>query len=299
MMIRGAYTALVTPFDSNGELDEEGLRKNIQFQIANDIDGIVVLGSTGESSTLTAKEKERVIHIAVEEAKGQIQIMVGTGSYSTQQTIENTLLAKKLGADSVLIITPYSNKPTQEGLFQHFKAIDEATHFPTVVYNVQGRTGVNVTTDTLMRIACLPNIVGVKEASGNISQISEVMEFVVNKHSNFSLMSGDDGITFPLMALGGHGVISVVSNLIPKQVKSLVSAMEEGNFNQARKLHYQLMPLFRGAFIETNPMPINAMMNHFGMPAGKCRLPLCDLTLENAQKLNVLLNSRNWFDLDY
>lgn len=291
---QGVYTALVTPFDAKGQLDEEGLRKNIRHQIACGIDGIVPLGTTGESPTLSSKEKEHIISIAIEEAKGKIAVMVGTGSYSTQQTIENSLLAQKKGADMVLIVTPYYNRPTQEGIFQHFKAVASAITVPIILYNIQGRTGQNIATDTLKRIADLPGIIGIKEASGNMGQISDVIEMVARHHPNFSVMSGDDALTFPIMAMGGLGIISVAANLIPKQVKSLVTAIQKGDYKTARELHFQLMPFFRAAFIETNPIPIKAAMSHYGMPAGSCRLPLCDMSPENLSKLKAVLQQTNW-----
>jgi 4-hydroxy-tetrahydrodipicolinate synthase len=288
--IRGAITALITPFTTNGKLDEEGFKQNLNFQISNGIDGLVPLGTTGEAPTLTHEEKEKVIKLTVKAAKGKVPIIVGTGSYSTQLTIEYTQQAAELGADMALIVTPYYNKPTQEGLYKHFKAITESTPLPIMVYNIQGRTGQNLETNTLRRIADLPNIIGVKEASGNISQVGEVIETIARHRPNFSVLSGDDANTLVLMALGGDGVISVISNLIPAKVKQLVEAIEKGNLPLARELHYQMMPIVRGAFLETNPSPIKAAMNYFGMPSGGCRLPLCDLTTENIKKLSDILD---------
>lgn len=286
--VSGVYTALVTPFLADGTFDEQGLRHNIRYQISFGIEGLVPLGTTGEAPTLSSNEKERVIQIAVEEGKGKAIIMVGTGSYSTQQAIENSLKAERLGADSVLVVSPYYNKPTQEGVYLHFKAIHDAISIPIVVYNIQGRTGMNIQTSTLRRLAQLPRIVGVKEASGNFNQINEVIEVMRRERKDFSVMSGDDANTFPLMALGGNGIISVVSNLIPHHIKQLVTLLSEGDYEQARVLHYQLMPIFRDAFIETNPIPIKAAMTFAGMPAGGCRLPLCDLLPENRK---VIQNS--------
>lgn len=288
--VRGAYTALVTPFDREGKLDEEGLRHNIRYQINHGIDGIVPLGTTGESPTLTHAEKERVIRISVEEAKGKIPVVVGTGSYSTQQTIENTHLAENLGADMVLVVTPYYNKPTQEGIYLHFKALVESTSLPIIIYNIQGRTGQNISTDTLKRLADLPRVVGVKESSGNVGQISDVIEMIARHRPDFSVLSGDDSITLPLMALGGHGVISVCSNLVPGLVKQMVEALENQDYKQARELHFRLMPLFRDAFIETNPIPIKTAMAHYGLPAGGLRLPLCAMHPENKRKLLTVVD---------
>jgi 4-hydroxy-tetrahydrodipicolinate synthase len=286
----GAYTVLVTPFTPSGEVDYEGLRHNIRFQIEEGIEGLVALGTTGEAPTLTHSEKEKVVHILVEEACGKVDILVGTGSYSTQQTIENTLLAKQWGANGALIVTPYYNKPTQEGLYRHFKAIAEAVDLPLILYNVQGRTGQNLQTETLKRLSKIPSIIGVKECSGNLVQIMEVME-AVSHRPDFSIMSGDDILTFPIMALGGHGIFSVVGNLFPRAIKELVQYLQDGDFESARRLHYQLMPIFQGAFIETNPIPIKSAMNLHGLPAGGCRLPLCEMMPENLNKLqNILKN---------
>lgn len=289
MFLKGLYTALITPFDSQGQLNEEGLRQNLRFQIKQGVDGVVVLGTTGESPTLTTEERKKIIQIGLEEVKGKVHFLVGTGSYSTQDTIEKTLQAQEAGADAALIVTPYYNRPTQEGLYQHFRAITEAVSIPICVYNIQGRTGQNIQTDTLKRIASLPHIIAVKEASGNISQITEVIETVSRPHPRFSVLSGDDALTLPLIALGGHGIISVVSNLVPAPMKALVKACLTGDFKEAQSMHYQLLPLFKVAFLETNPMPIKAAMHMCGMDAGPCRLPLCDLLPENASKLQHII----------
>lgn len=287
--VKGVHTAIVTPMNASGELDENGLRANIRFQIKNEVDGIVALGTTGEAPTLSDQEKSRIMKICAEEINGKALYMVGTGSYATQQTIENTLKAEQHGADMALIVSPYYNKPTQEGIYRHFKAIADAVNTPIVVYNIAGRTGLNIQTDTLKRLADLPRIVGVKEASGNIIQMCDVIETLSRNRPDFSVMSGDDSLTLALMAMGGHGVISVLSNLVPASIKALVRHMEEGKYDQARTIHYELAPLFRAAFIETNPIPIKAAMDFCGMAAGGCRLPLCGLSEENAQKLKAVL----------
>lgn len=289
--VHGVYTALVTPFTEDGQIDEAGLRTNIGIMMDNRIDGLVPLGTTGEAPTLSSAEKRRIIELTVKEANGKIPVMVGTGTYSTQQTIENTVLAANLGANFALIVTPYYNKPTQEGLYLHFKAIAEASPIPIIVYNIQGRTGQNMQTDTLRRLADLQNIIGVKEASGNISQIGDVIEMIARHKPEFSVMSGDDNNTISVMALGGHGVISVASNLIPKQVKSLVKAMEMGEYDLARNIHYKLNTFFRGLFIETNPIPIKTMMNSWGLPAGGFRMPLCEPSTESKKKLDEILTT--------
>lgn len=288
-MIQGLYTVLTTPFDSVGALDEEGLRQNIRYQLLHQVDGIVALGTTGEAPTLTSSEQQRIISICVKEINGQVPLMVGTGSYSTVEAIEKTRLAAAKGASSALVVTPYYNKPTQEGIYRHFKAIAEAVDIPILVYNIAGRTGQNIATETLKRIAEIPGIAGVKEASGNIHQIMDVIEVMRTFRPEFSIMSGDDALTFPVMTLGGHGTLSVLSNLIPEQVKALVAHLQNGNSAAARQLHYQLLPLFKGAFIETNPIPIKRAMQAWGMPSGPCRMPLCDMSPENEKILLQLL----------
>jgi len=283
----GAITAMVTPFSQNGEVDYGGLRNNVRFQIKEGISGLLPLGTTGETPTLSAEEKEKVAKAVIEEAGGKVPVLVGTGSYSTKTTIEQTKKAKELGADAALIVSPYYNKPAQEGLYLHFKSVAESVDIPIIIYNIQGRTGVNIETGTLLRLSSIKNIIGVKEASGNINQMMDVINQLPK---DFVVLSGDDSLTLPLMSLGGRGVISVVSNLLPKKVSRMVELYLEGKTEEAKKLHYELLPIFRAAFIETTPMPIKAAMSICGMPAGKCRLPLCDLQPQNEEKLkNVLV----------
>jgi len=283
--MQGVYTAIVTPFNSLNQLDEEGLRRNLRFQLDCGIDGIVALGTTGECPTLTKTEKERIVQICIEEIKGKVPLIVGTGSYSTEQTIENTLIAEHSGADMALIVTPYYNKPPQEGIFHHFKSTAEATKLPIIVYNHMGRTGQNIQTETLMRLADIPSIIAVKECSGNITQMSDVIEKIAMHRHDFSVLSGDDSILLPFLSIGGDGAISVISNLLPKQIKTLVQAALEGNYMVAREMHYRLAPLFRTLFIETNPIPIKAAMSLYHMASGSCRSPLCDLLPENKKLL--------------
>lgn len=291
MKLETLYTVVITPFDKGGKLDQEGLRKNLRRQLKHGIKGIVVLGTTGEAPTLSSKEKRSIIEIAAEEVKGKAQLMVGTGSYSTEHTIEATREAQELGADGALIICPYYNKPTQEGLYRHFSAICDALSFPICIYNHQGRTGQNLETATLHRLLACPSIIGVKESSGSIMQFNEVLEMVGKHHPHVKVLSGDDALTLPLMAMGGYGVFSVASNLAPEPVRKLVQAASSGDFVQARAWHYQLLPFFKGTFIETNPIPIKAAMQLCGMPSGGCRLPLCDLTPASSQKLEQVINS--------
>jgi 4-hydroxy-tetrahydrodipicolinate synthase len=288
MTISGVFTALITPFRGDA-VDYDGMRNNIRFQIEQGINGILPLGTTGEAPTISPEEKKNIIALAVEEGKGNVPVMVGTGSNDTATTIENTRLAKKLGADIALVVTPYYNKPTQDGIFQHLKAVNDAVDIPIVVYNIQSRTGTNIQTETMARLAELPNIIGVKEASGNINQIGDVIDTIVNRSKSFSVMSGDDGMTLPLLALGGHGVISVVSNLVPARIGAMINAALNNDLYQAAKIHFELLPLFKGAFIETNPIPIKAAMNMCGMAAGNCRLPLTPISAQAELKLKEIL----------
>lgn len=288
MHLGGLVTAMVTPF-IDGHLDLKGLSSNIQHQLSQGVDGILVLGTTGEASTLTHEEHERIIAFAVAETAGRVPVWVGTGSYCTQQTIEKTKRAKSLGADVALIVTPYYNRPGQEGIYRHFEAVAHNVDIPIVVYNIPGRCGTNIETSTMRRIAKLPNIVGVKEASSSIHQVGDVLQMIATESPNFKVFSGDDLLTLPLMALGAVGVVSVVSNLIPERIKALVTAAAEGNFALARDLHFELMPLYKAAFIETNPVPIKAAMQLCGMPAGSCRLPLYQMSDENTRFMHQLL----------
>ena len=287
MKFEGCLTAMVTPFDENLEVDYDGLRQNVRFQIENDISGLVPLGTTGESPTIHEDEREQIISAVIDEANGKVPIIIGTGTNSTEKTIQHTRQAKDLGADAALIVSPYYNKPTQEGLYWHFKAVNDAVDMPIIVYNIQGRTGVNIETPTLLRISELENVAGVKEASGSISQM---MDVISQLPKDFIVLSGDDNMTLPLIALGGRGVISVVSNLFPRMVSDMVGFALNRELDKARDLHYILMPIFKGAFIETNPIPIKAAMTLAGMPAGKCRLPLCDMSQQNLGKLKDVLN---------
>ncbi|MFH1590724.1 MAG: 4-hydroxy-tetrahydrodipicolinate synthase [archaeon] len=288
MRLRGTYTALITPF-AGEEVDYEGFRVNIRHQIKEGVDGILPLGTTGETPTLTEAEQERLITIAVEEASDDIEVLVGVGSNSTAHTVENARRAQRLGANMVLVVTPYYNKPTPEGIYQHFKAVHDAISIPIVVYNIQSRTGKNIETPLLARLAQLPRIIGVKEASGNVDQMGDVIDTIKGADPTFSVMSGDDGLTWPLLALGGDGVISVVSNLVPGKVSEMVTAGLAGQMEEARRMHYALLPLFKVAFIETNPIPIKAAMGMCGMAAGGYRLPLVPMQPENATKLKAVL----------
>lgn len=287
MRFQGLYTVLITPFTDQGELDIPGLRLLIRRQIEAKVDGIVAIGTTGESPTLTDEETEIILKITREETRGMVQWIVGTGTFSTAKSVALTRRAYELGADGAMIINPYYNRPTQEGLYQHYWALNECG-IPLIVYNHQGRTGVNITTETLRRIADLDNVVAVKEASGNMQQIIELIAEMRGK--DFAVLSGDDALTLPLMALGGHGILSVVSNLVPEEMRALVDALQEKDLTKAQEIHHQLMPFFRAINLETNPIPIKMMMHMEGLPAGSCRLPLTDLDERYLPQVERILN---------
>lgn len=284
-MFKGAMTAIITPFDASNRLDEEGLRQNIRFQLDNGINGIVALGTTGESPTLTAKEKARIIEITADEVDERVPVIIGTGSYSTDATIENTLQAKSMGAHAALIVTPYYNKPPQEGLYQHYARIADAVDLPILIYNNPTRTGQSISTSTIKRLAEHPRIVGIKDSSGSILQMMDIYESVCLQREDFSLLSGDDPLTFACMAIGGHGTISVLSNLLPSPLVTMVQALQQGQYDEARAIHYKLQPLIKALFSETNPMPLKAAMEHLGMAAGSCRAPLCEIQAETKEQL--------------
>src|SRR3989338_8717665 len=287
-MFKGAITAIVTPFLENGDVDEESLRNLVEFQIKNGIDGIVPCGTTGESPALDYEEHHRVIGIAIDAANGT-PVIAGTGSNSTREAIDITRKAADAGANASLQVCPYYNKPTQEGLFRHFSAIADAVDIPIIIYNIQGRTGINLETATLARLAKEhSNIIGVKEASGNVSQMMDVISTLPK---SFTVLSGDDNLALPLMALGGRGVISVASNIIPKEMHQLAEYALNGDFGNAQKLHYQLLPLFRGIFIEANPIPIKSALAMKGMIKESYRLPMCAMKPENKEKLRQVLDN--------
>ena len=280
----------------NGDIDYEGFRELIEFQILECIDGILPLGTTGETHTLEEDEEERLIRAAVEAVKGRVPLIIGTGSNDTRHMVAYTRRAKDLGADAVLVVTPYYNKPNDSGLLRHFEAA-AGLGIPVIVYNIASRTGRNIPTALLEKIARFPGIVGVKEASGDINQMGEVIERIAGGTAGetagggrpFAVLSGDDALTLPLMALGGDGVISVISNLVPARVKALTKAGLEGDFAEARRIHYQLLPLVREAFVETNPVPVKAAMNLAGPPAGPTRLPLGGHEPRNGETLRAVL----------
>ena len=289
-MFTGCGTAMVTPFKEDLSLDEATLRSLVRRQIDFGIDFLVPCGTTGESPTLTHEEHLRVVQITVQEAKGKVPVVAGAGGYNTAEVIALAKEIEALGADGLLSVTPYYNKPMQEGLYQHYKAIASATKLPIVIYSVQGRTGVNVEPATLKRLSEFKNIVGVKEASGNISQMSAVLSQVPE---GFDVLSGDDAITLPLIALGGRGVISVVSNEIPAEMTQLARLANEGDFVAARALHRKFLPLMDINFVESNPMPVKAAMAAMGLLKPVYRLPMVPPQPASIRKIEDVLASLN------
>jgi 4-hydroxy-tetrahydrodipicolinate synthase len=295
--IKGVYTALVTPFNEAGEVNYERLGELLEKQIAAGVNGVVPMGTTGESPTMFNAEHDAVVRYTVEKVAGRIQVWAGTGSNNTQQAIRTTREAQKAGADGALIVTPYYNKPSQAGLKRYFNDIAEACDLPIIVYNIQGRTGVNVETETLAEIACLPQVVAVKEASGDLGQMTDVLDRICHRQDpEFRVLSGDDALTLPLMSIGGHGVISVVSNLVPERMVALVRAAEQGDYATARQIHFELLPLFKASFIETNPVPIKAAMTLCGLDVGSVRSPLAPLTEASHQRLVDILRGMDLID---
>jgi len=281
MMFTGSYVAIVTPF-KNGRIDEDAYKKLIEMHASAGTDGIVPCGTTGESPTLTPEEHEKFIEMTVKLVNKRMKVMAGTGSNSTAEAIEYTKAAEKAGADACLVVNPYYNKPTQKGLYEHFKAVAGSVKIPIIVYNILGRTGVNVATSTLAELAKIPNIRGVKEASGDLSQMTEVISAC---GPDFSVLSGDDALTLPLMAVGGHGVISVVANIIPADVKAMISAFNKGDLKTAQEMNRKMLPLVKSMFIETNPIPVKAAMAMLGLISPEIRLPMTEPSDENKAKI--------------
>lgn len=285
-MIEGVLPAIITPFTKENNIDEEGLRQNIEFLIENGVSGIVPGGTTGEAATLSMKEHEKVIEIAVD--CSTVPVVAGTGSNNTTEALELTGFAKDAGADASLLITPYYNKPNDKGMLAHFRKVANAVDIPIILYNVPSRTGINLKPELAAELAKESNIVGIKEASGNLEQVTKILE--LTQDEDFVVLSGDDALTLPIMALGGKGVISVVANVAPSLVVAMVDAFNRGDLVEARKLHLALAPLIRAAFLETNPIPIKKAVGLIGMPAGNPRLPLAPISEDNERKLRAALN---------
>jgi len=283
---QGSFVALVTPF-RNGNVDEPKLRELIEFHVTHGTDGIIPCGTTGESPTLSHDEHKRVVEVVLEAARGRIKVVPGTGSYSTAEAVELTRHAERAGAAGALVVNPYYNRPTQEGLYRHFRAVAEAVAIPILVYNIQSRTAVNVETATLERLVRdVKNVAGVKEASGSLDQMSQV---IAACGPDFAVLSGDDNLTLPLLAIGGHGVVSVIANILPRETADMVHAALEGDWKRARDLHYRLFPLARAAFLETNPIPIKEAMAMAGMIEPEFRLPMCRMSDANRERLRAVL----------
>ena len=280
-MFKGSMVALVTPFAS-GKVDEKALKELIEFHVKNGTSALVPCGTTGESATLSYDEHDRVIELTIQFAKGRIPVIAGTGSNSTEEAIMLTRHAKKTGADASLQVSPYYNRPTQKGLYLHFKAIAEAVDIPIIIYNIASRTGVNIEPETFAKLAEIKNIIGVKESSGSLEQMSRIRKLCPK---DFLLISGDDALTLPVMSIGGVGIISVVANIIPKDVAAMCKAFESGNIKKAEELHYKMLPLVKAIFIETNPIPVKTAMGLMRICEPDLRLPLCEMLPENKEKL--------------
>ncbi len=287
--LKGAMTAIVTPF-KGGKLDEDAFRNLIRRQIDAGIDGLVPCGTTGEAATMDLEEYEKTIGVAVDECKGKIPILAGAGTNNTKKVIELAKIAISAGADAILSVAPYYNKPTQEGLYQHYKTVAEAISVPLVLYNVPGRTSVNILPDTVIRLSEIDNIVGIKEASGSLNQVSEIIE---GAKEGFSVISGDDFLTLPMMSVGGTGVISVSSNVVPELVARQYDAFVEGKLEEAKELHHKLYKLHKAMFYETNPIPVKTALYLMGLIEEEFKLPLCKMSDTNKEKLKTVLKEMN------
>jgi 4-hydroxy-tetrahydrodipicolinate synthase len=284
-MLKGAFTAIITPF-KNGQLDEEAYRQLIEFQIAGGIHGIVPCGTTGESPTLSHAEHKRVVEICLDQVKKRVPVIAGSGSNNTAEAVELTKHAQQAGADYALMITPYYNKPTQEGLYQHYKTVASHTKIPIVVYNVPGRTSLNLLPETMARLAGIPNIVGLKDATGDLKQGSKTLELCGDK---ITVLSGDDFTVLPLLCVGGMGVISVVSNVVPGDMAGMCNAFFAGDLKKAKDLHYKMWALTEAMFYETNPVPVKTAVQLMGKCTGEVRQPLCAMSKGNEDKLRAVM----------
>ncbi|MDR1315233.1 MAG: 4-hydroxy-tetrahydrodipicolinate synthase [Spirochaetales bacterium] len=287
-MYQGVYTALITPFNKDGSVDREALKDLVEFQITEGISGLVPVGTTGESPTVSHDENVTVVQIVIEQAKKRVPVIAGTGSNSTAEAIAMTGRAKDVGADATLQVTPYYNKPSQEGIYRHFTAIADAVGLPMIIYNIAGRTAKNIENDTMLRLARHPKIVAVKEASGDLAQ---VMDLYRRKPADFDILSGDDNLGLPIIALGGTGIISVASNIIPGKMERLAKLCREGKMEEARALHYGLLPFFKTLFIETNPIPVKYAASLLGKCAEVYRLPMCGMTDDKKAAMRKVLQN--------
>ena len=282
-MFKGSMAAMVTPF-REGRLDPAGLREHAAFLLENGTDGLVPLGTTGESPVLTVAERAEVLRLVIKAAGGRAPVVAGTGTNDTRTTIEHTKAAEELGADAVLVVTPYYNKPSQEGLYRHFAAVAASTKLPVCLYNVPGRTGVNLLPETVVRLSKIPTIVAIKEASGSVEQAGQI-----HAECGITVVSGDDALTLPMMVQGAAGVISVAANIVPREIAGLCAAAAKGDFKKARSLHLKLLPLMKVLFIESNPVPVKSALRHMGRGTGEVRGPLCEMSAANEEKLKRVL----------
>ncbi len=284
-MFKGSFVAMITPFTKNNKVDEKGIEELVEFHIKNGTNGIVPCGTTGESPTLSHEEHQRVVEVTIKAVAGRVPVIAGTGSNCTQETLDLTSHAKEAGADGALIITPYYNKPTQKGLYLHFKKIAEEVNLPIIIYNVPSRTGVNMLPETLAELAELKNIIGVKEASGNLDQMTQIIELCGDK---ITLLSGDDKLLLPVLSIGGKGVISVVANIIPYEVSNMIKEFENGNYQEAKEIFLsKVYPLSNAMFYETNPIPVKTSAQLMGLPSGSLRLPMSPMSENNLLKLKA------------
>jgi len=279
-------TAMVTPFDQNGEIDFNATRELVNYLIANGSDGLVVAGTTGESPTLTTEEKVALFKFCVEVVDGRVPVIAGTGSNNTRASISLTSLAEEAGVDGIMLVAPYYNKPSQEGLFQHFKAISESTVLPVMLYNIPGRSVINMTVDTIVRLSKIENIVAIKEASGNLDAMAEIISLTAD---DFTLYSGDDGLTLPVLAIGGAGVVSVASHIIGNEIQEMVNSFKNGHLKDASSAHRSLLPIMKALFASPNPTPVKAALNITGVNVGGVRLPLVPLNTDQESALRGIL----------
>ena len=289
--LQGVYPALITPFKKNGEVDEAGFRRNIDFVIKGGVSGIVPCGCTGEAATLSFDEQRHLLEIAVDQANGRVPVIGGSGSNNTREAVELTRYAKEAGADAAMLITPYYNKPGDAGQLLHYTTIANKVDIPIILYNVPSRTGINMKPSIVAELAKLSNIVAIKEASGNPSQTAEIIELTRGNKKQFTVLSGDDNLTIPILSYGGKGVVSVAANIMPKEMSQMVKYYLEGDQKKALELYYRLAPVLRGLFVETNPIPVKAAANMMGLAAGSLRAPLTDLAPENKKKLESQLKT--------
>lgn len=290
-MLKGSIVALVTPFDREGKIDEDKFRFLLNWHIKKGTDAILVCGTTGESATLTHPEHKNLIEIAAHQLKGKIPLVAGCGSNSTQEALELVKFSEKVGADYALVITPYYNKPTQKGLYEHYKKIATSVNIPIIIYNVPSRTGINILPETVARLyKDFENIVGIKEASGSLDQITSLMNKVDEK---FLLLSGSDEVTLPILSVGGAGVISVVANILPEETHNLIASWQEGKIDKAKKIQFYLYDLIKALFMETNPIPVKTALSLMGLVEANFRLPLSSMKEENYQKLKTILSNYN------